>query len=292
MLPDFWTRQNLLWGLTPVTPTERLLLLSLNFHAGDSGEAWPSQATLSEKIGVSDRQIRNLTQHLQDGGWITIRRASPNRYRLNWDAISSSVPKLKPETDFRIESGNTVPVAGDRNRKSATPNRKLSSGETGSGVPTNTQEHKQEHQKRDGGSDSQNGTDLESMAPEFDTAEVRHAIDRWRQHRKELRKKLTPSTEQALFRELLDIGPARFVNAVSHSIKQGWQGLYEPKTNGRWQPNDTSAEAGQAIMAEHTRDVLEKAANQKPDDPEARALTAKALEAQREERLAVQGAHS
>lgn len=89
----------------------------------ETGDAWPSQATLGEMAGVSDRQVRKLLKILHTQGHLDIQTGGfhrPDRYR----------PILK---DRNSSSSH------DRNHSSAlTPqDRNSSSRETGTPVPPN-----------------------------------------------------------------------------------------------------------------------------------------------------------
>lgn len=107
-------------------------------------------------------------------------------------------------------------------------------------------------------SGKRNGTSNEPVTiPDgLNTPEARQALEDWQQHRKELRKKLTPSAERALLRKWSKIGPARFIAAVEHSIENGWQGLFEPKTNGEVRERQPTGDDAAAVMEKHTAEVL------------------------------------
>ena len=53
----------------------------------------------------------------------------------------------------------------------------------------------------------------------------------WVTYRKEMKKKLTDSSVQAQFKEFVAWGEAKSIASIEQSIKQGWQGLFEPKQN-------------------------------------------------------------
>lgn len=139
--PAYWMRQKHILAITGLPSTEKLLLLALNYYLADNPEAWPAQKALAVNACVTERYVRTLVDNLASRGLISVRRAKPNRYRLNWNRI--------------IESGSPVPdsdltnrkLSSGTNRKSATPNRKSSSGKSGTPVPTNTQEHPENTQK-------------------------------------------------------------------------------------------------------------------------------------------------
>lgn len=64
--------------------------------------------------------------------------------------------------------------------------------------------------------------------PEFLTA-----WESWEQHRKEIRHALTPTTREKQLKAMAAIGVSRAVQAIGHSIEKGYQGIYEPKENGK-----------------------------------------------------------
>ena len=53
----------------------------------------------------------------------------------------------------------------------------------------------------------------------------------WVVYRKEMKKTLTDSSVQAQFKEFVVWGEAKSIASIEQSIKQGWQGLFEPKQN-------------------------------------------------------------
>ena len=72
------------------------------------------------------------------------------------------------------------------------------------------------------------------LPAELDTEAGRKALDEFREHRRQLKKPLTPMGEKKLLAEWATKGVARFVDAVDHSVSNGWQGLFEPdRTNGQ-----------------------------------------------------------
>jgi hypothetical protein len=49
----------------------------------------------------------------------------------------------------------------------------------------------------------------------------------WVQHRKEIRKTLTPSTIKTQLKKMGKMGKARSTAMMQHTIANGWTGLYE-----------------------------------------------------------------
>lgn len=71
----------------------------------------------------------------------------------------------------------------------------------------------------------------EPAAPEvlpFDSVAFRDAWSDFKQHRKEIKKKLTPMATKHTLEGLRKIGEARSVAAIRYTISKGWQGIREP----------------------------------------------------------------
>jgi hypothetical protein len=51
----------------------------------------------------------------------------------------------------------------------------------------------------------------------------------WEQHRIEIKKKLTPTTKKQQLAKLGEMGEARAIAALKHSLAGGWQGIFEPQ---------------------------------------------------------------
>ena len=60
------------------------------------------------------------------------------------------------------------------------------------------------------------------------TPEFAAAWERWGQHRREIKKPLTPTSSDRQLASLASMGPARAVAAIDHTIEKGWQGIREP----------------------------------------------------------------
>lgn len=76
------------------------------------------------------------------------------------------------------------------------------------------------------------------LPPILDTDSFRSAWEKWEQHRKEIRKKLTPTTIDEQLKMLETKGHDKAIATILYSIEKGWTGLFEPDTkhggpNGR-----------------------------------------------------------
>ena len=82
--------------------------------------------------------------------------------------------------------------------------------------------------------------------------ELFDALKAWEQYRVERKSKLTPSGKKALIKKCLDMGAARSIAAIEHSMANGWAGLFEPK-------NDTNTSHKNLSDDEYARQVAEAA---------------------------------
>lgn len=82
----------------------------------------------------------------------------------------------------------------------------------------------------------------------FKSSDFAAAWADWKQHRKEIRKKLTPTSVKRQLAKLAAMGEQRAIAALNHSILNGWQGIFEPHGNqhehdkwtGRYDEHDHS----------------------------------------------------
>jgi hypothetical protein len=66
----------------------------------------------------------------------------------------------------------------------------------------------------------------------LNTPEFRAAWKEFEQHRKEMRKPLTPTAAKRQLATLAAMGPERAIKAIHHSVSKGWQGIFEEHSNG------------------------------------------------------------
>jgi hypothetical protein len=71
---------------------------------------------------------------------------------------------------------------------------------------------------------SKDNTELPFSSPDF-----LMFWSNWEQHRIEIKKKLTPTTKKQQLAKLGEMGEARAIAALKHSLAGGWQGIFEPQ---------------------------------------------------------------
>jgi hypothetical protein len=63
---------------------------------------------------------------------------------------------------------------------------------------------------------------------ELDTPEFRASWAEWVQHRIELKKPMKPTSAKTLLKTLAKAGERKAIESITHSIANGWQGVFEP----------------------------------------------------------------
>ena len=62
----------------------------------------------------------------------------------------------------------------------------------------------------------------------LNTASFLNAWDRWCAHRRELKRPLTKISTAQQLNDLAEMGESRAIATLHHSVKNGWQGIFEP----------------------------------------------------------------
>lgn len=100
--------------------------------------------------------------------------------------------------------------------------------------------------------------------PQLDTPEFRAAWSDWAAHRKGIGHPLTPEAARRQLKALAEMGPARALAALDHSIRQGYRGVFEPAAPRGLPPApppaESDAEAAARLRREREREAAERAA--------------------------------
>ncbi len=84
---------------------------------------------------------------------------------------------------------------------------------------------------------------------DLDTAAFREAWEGFLRHRVEKRQKLTASAADKALRKLEKMGHDRAIEAIEHSVSNGWQGIFEPG-RGNGAPGGPAAQQANARRAD------------------------------------------
>jgi hypothetical protein len=72
----------------------------------------------------------------------------------------------------------------------------------------------------------------------LETEAFREAWSRWHDHLKAKRKPATPHARDLQLRSMAEMGEARAIAAINHSIRNNWQGIYEPNQRNGFGNNE------------------------------------------------------
>lgn len=119
---------------------------------------------------------------------------------------------------------------------------------------------------------SKRGSSIPTPMPfpkELATARFSFAWDQWIQHRKEIRKPVTPTSTSQQLKKLAAWGEDRAIAAIEHTIASGWQGIREPEATDRQrQRADDWQHVQQIVRTIYSPDLKNSAAVQSALTPE------------------------
>jgi len=195
----------------PASGSLKLLIIIIANHANQNGEAWPSARRLARLMNASERQVRRLLQEAQAGGLLV--RVGTRSSRCGHLPIWSVMPM--GDAGCRRDIGD-------------------SGGQTSTATRPDigdTQNHKKILKFNTGGHTLNSGLDVEriKIPPVLAADEnFRAAWRDWCEHRRQLSKPLTEAAAKTLLGKLEKMGSPRAVEAIHHSLANGWQGIFEP----------------------------------------------------------------
>ena len=144
----------------------------------------------SETMAFKARQAENGRK-----GGRPIRKPSKGKN----PSLSSGKPKRNPKESPRVEG------EGEREGESEGEERRGSGGTDSAIIPMGV-----------------------TLPPNLDTAEFRSAWSDWETHRREIKKKLTPTQSAAQIAQCAAWGHEVAIRTIRHTITMGWQGLRQP----------------------------------------------------------------
>ncbi len=121
-----WRRLGAVFAHASLTPSERLVLILLEWYAKD-GVAWPSVRTMGRRTGLGVRTVYRLVARLEQLGVLDVEhgggRRRPNHYEITLppfhgfpDGAGRETLPAGPETVPSVQ-GNPATVAGEHSRE-------------------------------------------------------------------------------------------------------------------------------------------------------------------------------
>jgi hypothetical protein len=228
-----------------------LLLVALQWienDCGGRGQPFPASATLiARRSGLSTRTIQRLLPQIQGAGLVQFISGRgkgadganfPNLFHLTSPPYDTQTEPLR-HTDGTLTTASCAELAGIKEQKEPKEKDRLVGKR--SKPPTQS---------------------LPPIPTELDTPAFRTAWEEWIQHRKEIKKPLTPTTASKQLKDLAGWGECAAIAAIDVSIRNGWTGLFEPKGFApspavQTDPNVEAPEGWECILKELHPDATE-----------------------------------
>lgn len=211
---------SLVWERSGQSGDSLLLLLAMADFCDEDGICWPSQERLAERVRCSDRWIRALLKRLvlatdiavieQGGG-----RSKSTSYQLNNLYVNQEHKSRINDETRNSKSRITVP---EKEELSDT-NPEHSSINVEHCVPRNHHRTVREPSNEPSA----------NLPLPFDSPDFSEAWELWKNHRREIRKKLTPTAIGQQFDLCKKVGKADAIEMIQNSVRNGWTGLFPPK---------------------------------------------------------------
>ena len=210
----------------------KAVLVAIANHADGEGLCYPGQARLARMVGCNERSIRNFVRVLEDAG--LIERVQRRRKDGSRTSDEYRLIGLQPT---RHAGSQPAPRAGSQ----AAPHAGREDEPTGTTFRTNRHDvpplpaphagHERSEEPSVEPSE-ENQARERARTPKFDplTVELPQHVDpqAWAEfveHRREIRKRLTPTATKRLLADLAN-HPAEATGALRKSVKNSWTGVF------------------------------------------------------------------
>jgi hypothetical protein len=101
------------------------------------------------------------------------------------------------------------------------------------GVSSESDTKTETETKTNEGRPSRSRLPVPNLPSDLNVPKLRTAWHDWQEHRAQMRKPITPKSAEKSFAQFVKWGIDRSVAAIEHSIAGGYQGIFEPSSNGK-----------------------------------------------------------
>jgi hypothetical protein len=189
-------------------------------------ELYPKEAERVHSLNpLSDAETVNSVDPLADRETVNSVDINSQLYRHKQSTLSiETVNSVDP---FSLENGEISERLTVRNRNITVKNARERASVSSSSSSSETAKKKRVTPKQE----------ITPQIPaSLDTPEFNTALDKWIQHRQEIRHPLKPTSLQALIDHCAKLGVDRSVAAINHSILNGYRGIFEPSNSPNQKP--------------------------------------------------------
>lgn len=196
------------------------LVRHASWEGEQAGQSYCGATRLASESGLTVRSVRRGLLELHRVGFL---RSVPERQGGGRSTATRQLTMPMPTSDKTVtgDKAVTAPVTV------ASPHPCQGRHRTGDKAVTQTTKrttHSTTH-----GTTQSDAAAVSALILPFEGDEFKKKWTDYRQHRKELKKTLTPTNAEALLEELAAMGEAGAVAALKRSIAAGWQGVFADK---------------------------------------------------------------
>lgn len=186
-----------------------------------SDGCYASNAYLQRHLGLSERSIQGVLKELDDA--TLIRREDFNGKRIIRTVESIALSNSYSDAQVTRSEGEGCKILRGGVQKTAGEGcKKLH--------PYNKEDNKEDKKNKKKKSVVGSVDEIPWTEPlPFSSDAFSRAWQSWLDYRKEMKKPLKDSTVKAQWREFTTWGEEKSIHSIQQSIKNGWQGLFEPQ---------------------------------------------------------------
>ena len=193
-------------------------IIAANMEENSKPNATYSAQKWSKLTAIFKPKVQKLCEVCSDLGLI--------EFEINSDLLKVSIPKIiKYRDEYSVKQGRKKVKSPDtvRTMSGATPEQEQ--------IQKQIQIEKQNASCEKPKKEKRTPFDANAVElPEcLKTDAFSEAWTLWQQHRKEKKNPLTPTATKQQLKKLEEMGEARAVAAIGHSIAGGYTGIFEPK---------------------------------------------------------------
>lgn len=221
------------WKVQGIHPTSKLVLLCLADTASDDGECWPSYKTIADKCGLSRQSVISHIDKLCCARLLQKHRRKREDGSDTTSVLVISLPDYCYLPDRPAKLYPRVKSLDSPGQDSLHPPVKNFDTKNLSVEPTIEPNPPLSPQGEKSGKDKE---DDYTIPAELDNEPFLDAWEEWKQHRKDIKKKLTATAAKKQL-SMLAKNKADAVEIINVSIMNGYTGLFElKKIGGRQEP--------------------------------------------------------
>lgn len=199
------------WRIDWISPSQKLVLVSLADQANDDGVCWPSIKTLGVRTCLSERAIRDALRALEEHGLLT---TGQREGRSSYYTVTPANGAPRQEMPGRGAGDAGVP-------------RQMAPGTPANGAPITYKEPSVEpslNRRATRAGFDPRSVDLPPCIP-------KESWDAWCSHRSSKRQRLTEVSvgQQIKFLSEQAVKGSMPADIIAQSIRNGWTGLFELK---------------------------------------------------------------